>query len=167
MPFKFRLYHSICWLLIAVTAAVFFNLVYELTRPGVTSPAWGVLLLMLFVGCYFMFPALGLSLIHVFRANHQITRAKILHIRIIFFLQIIFQGLLAYSSIEMVDDIVRFSKRDALDYSNIGRGILMESLVIIMFILTIYLEIFTFPLIKFIRNYYKSLLEQIDNLGSA
>ena len=166
MPFKYNLYNIICYLLLAATAILFIDLVYELSKPHVTSPAWGMLIFLVFFACYFTFPVLGIGLIKTLHSNEDVTRSKLILIRVVFFVQIIFQGFLIYNSPEIVEEIIRYSKRSSFSFGFDQRGIMMEALFLFLGLMTLYLEIFTFPLVKLVKNNYLSILQQINNIGS-
>ncbi|HEV8287340.1 MAG TPA: hypothetical protein VGQ09_23700 [Chitinophagaceae bacterium] len=150
-----------------MTTALLIDLVYQLTRPGVImqSPAFGIFIFILFFSSYFTHPILGLSLIRSLKAYHDVGRPKLILIRVTFFIQIIFQIIIAYNSIETIQKIILLLQHRSQLYSFYEMDLPFEIVAIILGLLTVYLEIFTFPLIKAVRKKYASIIEQIDELG--
>ena len=165
MPLKFKIYKTFCYLVIALLAVLFIDLVFELTRDGITlsGPWWGLLLIVLFFVSYFMLPVLGIGFINDLNNNQEITKWKITLFWINFPIQLIFQLFIFYNTIDALQSWIEliysgnyFSYRDLIP---VGIGTLAC-------ILTIYLEIFSIPLIRQVKKNQRAILEQLNNLGS-
>ena len=168
MPFPYKLYETVCWLVILVTGALFFDLVYELSQPHVIvqSPVLSFITLFLFFAGYFALPFLGLSLVKSLRFDQDTSYSKLTFIRIVFFVQFIFQIFIAYNAIGTIKKIMFLFKSHFKFYPYDAKDDLLEIAAIILGLLTVYLEIFTFPLIKAIKKNYVSKMEEINTIGN-
>ena len=168
MPFKFKLYNILCYATILLTAAMFLDLCYSLTRDDVVGgPFWGFLLLILFFICYFSLPVIGISMVKAYNAKQDISHSKLVFLRIIFFIQICFQLFILYNLPETIRDIRLLFDPHSPFYGFRLEGPIMEILLNVICLFTIYLEIFSFPLVKLLRTNYLSLLKQLDEMGSS
>lgn len=166
MPFKYKLFTVACYGLIAATAVAFFYILSELSNDS-STPFWGFVLLIIFFGCYFGFPALGISLIKDLRANQEASRRKRIWIRIIFFVLIPVQGLTIYGCVEIIQLMIRYMNRNYVYYTYDSWVMVFDILIVIMCLLTIYLQIIIFPLMRSVKENYTKLIEQLNRLGTS
>lgn len=149
-------------------AGLLIDIVYELSQPHVImqSPVLSIMTLILFFASYFAFPFLGLGLLKSLRSDHDVSNSKLISVRIVFFVQLIFQIFIAYNAIETIKKIMFLFKTGFKFYSYYEKDTLLEVAGIILGLLTVYLEIFTFPLIGAVKKNYASIMEQINTIGN-
>jgi hypothetical protein len=140
--------------------------IYEISIEPVTikDELVGITILSLFFGTYFAHAVLGLKVLKCLTSNQDISRNKIIAIRIIFFLQVIFQAFLFYNSVYIIERLIDLLQRRQF-YLFYYQDLVIGIAAILLGIFTLYLEIFTFPLIKAARKKYRLFLDEISNIG--
>jgi hypothetical protein len=144
---------------------LFIDLAYELTKEGLIfyGPFWGFLLIILFFTCYFIHPILGIGFINDLNKDQDIAKWKITLFWIVFPIQLIFQLFVLYNTIDAIQGWVQLLKSgNSLFY----RDLIPAFVGTIACIATVYLEIFTFPLIKLVKKNYRAVLDQLNYFGS-
>ncbi|HEY2721683.1 MAG TPA: hypothetical protein VGI82_08160 [Chitinophagaceae bacterium] len=167
-PLKYRFYHGICYIAILLTAALLLDFLFKISRSGVriNSPVLGLLTLLVAFSCYFGLPILGLTLIKLRKTGDDISSPILVLIRITFFVQLIFQLFVMFDAPSTIDRIViilKYGQRFQMLYEHVA----IEFLSLMLAVLTIYLEIFTFPLIMEVRKNHELMMKQIENIGAT
>ena len=168
MPVKFKAYNIFCYVLILFTSILFVYFAYELSRLDIafTTPIWGLLILVLFFACYYITPILGIGFIKALNNNQDINRPRIILFRVIFFIQLVFQALIFYNSIETVQNTMRMLEIGFNSPWFYYEGVVLELIGTLIALLTLYLEVFSFSLISYVKRNHRSMLEELNNLGS-
>jgi len=167
MPLKYKLYSLVCYLTILVTAIIFIDIVYELSSPRISfqNPMMSLALLTLFFGSYFALPIFGLNLLRSVNSHSGIRNFTVIILRIIVFIQAIFQIIIVYNSPEIFRRIVYLFKNHFRFYSYSTVDMVIQLLGIPLVIFGLYLEIFTFLLVKEVKREQHTIIDELGFLN--
>ena len=169
MPSKFFTYKIICLIILFLCLFVLLDFLYLIIFPSTAHIEIDFTLLLFFfcILIYIRNCVWGIRLARLRATNATVTKNQRGIIRIYFIIQLVLQLIFLVTSIPR---IIRF-------YINILNGlydgvgiwgyniIFVQSAVVGIFLLTLYYEMFTFPLIKEIRKNHIAEWKKINNLG--
>ncbi len=122
-------------------------------------------ILVLFFGSYFALPIFGLNLLKSVNSHNGIRNSAVILLRIIVLIQAIFQIIIAYNSPETFRRIVYLFKNHFTFYPFSTADMMIQLLGIPLVIFGLYLEIFTFMLVKKIKKQQHSIIEELGLLN--
>lgn len=171
MPVKYAIYRVICFITLAFTCGLAALFLYFLTQKGGLDASDKNVIPALLIFCsslavYLASQFWGIQLIKKLRQVEYISKLQVTAVVIFFCLQLIVQVYLAYQCVDMIKATL-YMMRMRYRVSGLYAGISMQILVLLIFFLTIYLQIFTFPLINRIKKNYMDRVSDIDNLFSS
>jgi len=163
MPLKYKLYSLVCYLSILVTAVLLVDIIYELSRPEVTiqNPAFSLAVLVFFFGSYFALPIFGLNLLKSISSRSGVRNSAVIFLRIAVFIQLIFQAIGVYNSPETFRMIIDLLKNHFRFYPSSTSDVMVQLLGIPLMIFALYLEIFTFLLVKEVKRKQHSIIDEL------
>ena|ERR1041385_5881272 len=165
MPLKYKLYSLVCYLTILITAVLLIDIVYEFSEARVTFPLMSLAILVLFFGSYFGLPVFGLNLLRSVNSHSGIKNSAVVFLRIIVLIQAIFQIIIAYNSPEIFQRIVYLFRNHFRFYRFSTADLMIQLLGIPLVILSLYLEIFTFLLVKEIKRKGHAIIDELGLLN--
>lgn len=163
MPFKYKLYSLVCYLTLLVMAILFLDIFYQFSRPEITitKPALTLTVLFFFFGSYFALPIFGLNLLKSMNGHSGIKNSTVIFLRIVVFIQVIFQAIGIYGSPEIFRMIIGLLKNHFRFYPFNTSEVIVQLLGIPLLIFSLYLEIVTFLVVKEVKNKQHAIVDEL------
>lgn len=167
MPAKFSVYRVACIINLLLISGYTLLLNYAFFVEAFDSAGFGVyILFMLIFSIYAWNNILGLGMLRRYKNQEGLSPLFGRSVIIAFILQLLLQILL---SVLIADIIVTYSEANIENpfYRKDYWVFMVQLIPITVFLLTIYCEIMTFPLIRAVRKREIDLLKELDHLGNT